>query len=119
MKSVVRIAIGAVLVLCAGLVSAHPGLVSSTPRAGESLATPPSEMRLEFNEAIELAFTSVKLIDAEGKEVRAASARADPADTRAVVVRLPALTAGTYKARWSAVGRDGHRVKGEFGFTVK
>jgi methionine-rich copper-binding protein CopC len=32
---------------------------------------------------------------------------------------VPTLAAGAYKAQWSTVGHDGHRVKGELSFTVK
>ena len=54
-----------------------------------------------------------------GKDIGGEQTRADPADPKSVYVELPALRAGAYRARWSVLGRDGHRVKGELTFSVK
>ncbi|MFD2272298.1 copper resistance protein CopC [Undibacterium arcticum] len=32
---------------------------------------------------------------------------------------LPSLKQGTYGVHWAVVGQDGHRIKGEYNFTVK
>ncbi len=37
----------------------------------------------------------------------------------AVILPLPTLAPGDYKAPWMSVGRDGHHVHGELSFTVK
>jgi len=105
--------------LCsAALAFAHPALVSSTPKSGEALASP-TELRLRFSEPIEPAFTHVELVDPGGLELKVGALSAVKDDANAITIVLPALAPGIYKARWSAAGRDGHRVKGEFSFTVK
>jgi methionine-rich copper-binding protein CopC len=94
-------------------------VVDSTPKNGEALTSAPREMRILFSEPIESAFTNVKVIDGTGKNIGSKPVRPDPTDANAVVVELPALAAGDYKVQWSALGRDGHRVKGEMVFSVK
>ena len=99
---------------------AHGKLLSSTPANGSAVATAPAEIRMQFSEPIEIAFTSVKLlILPEASEVATLKARADKADARAAVVPLPGLASGVYRAQWSTMGHDGHPVKGEIAFTVK
>jgi len=105
--------------LCAALANAHPTLMSSVPKAGQTVDSPPKELLLRFNEPIEPAFTHVKLAGPGLPEAKASPTEAVKDDANAVAVTLPALSAGVYKARWSAMGRDGHRIKGEFSFTVK
>src|SRR5450631_897328 len=101
----IRPAVGAALVLFAALALAHPGLVSSTPKSGEVLDAVPKEMRLKFNEPVEAAFTSVKVVDSAGKEFSGDTTQVDKSDASSVVVALPALPRGAYKARWAALGR--------------
>lgn len=114
-----RLASCAALTLAAGFASAHPGLVSSSPKAGELLDVAPRTIRLSFNEPVEPSFTTVKVTDPSGRELPVQPAQADGGNSRSVALPLTAATPGTYKADWSALGRDGHRMKGEFSFTVK
>ena len=119
MKRLIRGAAALALLSCAALAAAHPALVNSTPKSGDVLDAPPRELRLRFNEPIEVAFTHVELVDGAGVALKGHALELVKGDANALVMTLPALAAGTYKARWSAAGRDGHRVKGEFSFTVK
>jgi methionine-rich copper-binding protein CopC len=119
LETAIRRIVGALLIFPAVLAAAHPALLSSSPKSGDALGTPPGEVRLRFNEPIEAAFTTVKVVDASGNERAANGARADPNDAHAIVVPIEPLAPGAYRAMWSAMGRDGHRVKGEFSFSVK
>jgi methionine-rich copper-binding protein CopC len=114
-----RLTVSAALIFVAELAAAHPALVNSSPKAGEIVDAAPKQIRLSFNEPVEAAFTTVKVVNPSGKEGPAEPTQADGSDARAVVVQLTAVTSGIYKARWSVLGHDGHRVKGEFSFTVK
>lgn len=118
-KTFARAALGAAILSLAGLSLAHPALISSSPKAGDALDMPPREIRLKFNDPIEITFTHVKVFDAARKEIAVEATQRDPSDTSAAVQTLPPLKPGSYKASWTAVGRDGHRVKGEFNFSVK
>ena len=98
---------------------AHAALRSADPPAGSTVAGAPKQIRLQFNEPLEPAFTSVKVVGPGGQEIATRKALLDKADATTVVLPLPLLGAGAYKAQWSTMGHDGHRIKGEFGFTVQ
>lgn len=119
MLSRLGVALAAALALWGSVANAHPSLISSSPKAGEVLNAAPREMRLEFNEAVEASFTSIKIVDSSGNELSVAAVQVDPGDPKGVVAPLTALPAGNYRVLWSAPGRDGHRVKGEFTFSVR
>ena len=107
------------VLLVPGAAAAHAALRAAEPPAGSALATAPAQIRLHFNEALEPAFTAVKLVGPDGKEIAVGQARVDATDPSKVVLPLPPLAPGTYKARWSTMGHDGHRMKGELGFSVQ
>ena len=98
---------------------AHGTLKRSVPAAGAHLGEVPREIRLEFNEAPELAFTSVRLLSADGREI-ALGALAYAVDShRAVITPIAsAMLAGTYTVVWQMAGDDGHPIRGRFEFVV-
>ena len=118
MKPTHRHAVG---LLCAFAISSafgHGTVVSASPKNGATLSTPPTEIRLQFNEPLEQTFTSVKVFASSGKEVTTTE-KTRVAGGNTVVQPLPVLPPGGYKAKWTTVGHDGHRVHGELVFTVK
>ena len=121
MKRLHTMALAATLAasLASPLAFAHAALKGSQPVANAVLEQPPREIRLTFNEKVEPAFSSIVLQDAGGKEVAAGKAMVDAANPLLMKLDLPALAAGAYSVRWVAVGPDGHRRSGQFGFTVK
>ncbi len=90
----------------------------SLPRERRSTA-PPKEISLHFNEKLEAAFSSVKVTDSAGQPIGAAKSHLDPAKPSTLRLELPSLKPGTYGVHWAVVGQDGHRIKGEYKFTVK
>jgi methionine-rich copper-binding protein CopC len=98
---------------------AHAKLESSTPPANAVVSPAPTELRLQFNERLELPFSKVKLVDERGAVIEASKPAADGANLNSLVAKVPALHAGAYRVQWSTVTRDGHKVKGEFSFRVK
>ena len=116
----VLMALGAfAVVLLAPPACAHGKLQASTPKDGSTLEQAPKLVRLQFNEPVEATLTTVKLVDTAGQEVETARAEVPADDAKAVVLTLPALTPGSYRAVWSMVGPDGHRIKGDVKFSVK
>ncbi|MDQ6640103.1 MAG: copper resistance protein CopC [Pseudomonadota bacterium] len=97
---------------------AHGIVETASPKNGATLSTPPSEIRLKFSEPLEPAFTSVRLFSSSGREV-ATTEKARIEEGKTVVLPLPTLAPGAYKAQWRSVGHDGHPVHGELTFTVK
>jgi putative copper export protein/methionine-rich copper-binding protein CopC len=107
------------LIVVPRIADAHTELKASTPRAGAHLAAVPREIRLEFSEVPELAFSSVQLLDPMGAPVRL-SAAVYAADSKRAVISIveTALTAGDYTVVWQVAGDDGHPVRGRFQFTI-
>jgi methionine-rich copper-binding protein CopC len=116
-----RIAISVLLISAFGSTSvfAHGKLLASTPAEGAIVSPAPTELRLQFNEPIESALSSIQLTGPGNKEVSLDKVRKDKDDSKAIVVDVPKLDAGDYRAGWTTAGHDGHRVKGEIRFTVK
>ena len=103
--------------LAASSVWAHAHLKSQTP-AADSTVSAPAQLRLEFSEGIEAAFTKVT-ISKDGAPVPVKSLATEGSDKKILIV-TPAepLTAGTYKVEWHAVSVDTHKSEGAYGFKV-
>lgn len=111
----------AILALAGGVSAsafAHAKLQSSDPQAGSTLARPPRQIRLKFNEALEPAFSKIELTGPRDSAIPVAAA-VDKADATVMTAALPPLSAGAYRIRWSVMTHDGHKTKGEVTFTVR
>jgi len=111
-----------VLVGTARQVSAHAGLEVSTPSANSVLEVGPTEIVLDFDEAIETSLASIVLYDAAGTSVPLDPPAAG-ADDSIVQAAVPAssqsqLDDGVYAVIWRATSADGHVVEGAFSFQV-
>jgi hypothetical protein len=102
----------------AGTAWAHATLQSATPAKDAAVAAP-KEVRLKFNEKLEAAFSSAKVLDSSGKVIETGKATLDDADPSVMKVNVPSLSAGKYTVQYVVVGHDGHRRKGEYSFSVK
>lgn len=101
----------------------HSNLVSSSPGAGETLTTPPTEIRLVFSEPIDPAYTSLDLLDATGKAVLVGAGAPDPSDPRTLVAAIPPgsplATDSLYSVNWRALSAaDGHTTNGFLSFGI-
>ena len=102
-----------------GSASAHGRLKSSIPASGAHLASVPAQVRLDFSEAPELAFTMIRLQTADGRAIAVTAPTYAPDSRRSIVVRVAeAMAAGTYVVMWQIAGDDGHPVRGKFDFVV-
>jgi len=106
----------AIATVAAPAALAHAKLVGSQPAANSVVSPAPAQVRLQFNEPLELPFSKIKLVDDKGAVVEPSKLAADP---KALVAATPSLHAGAYRVQWTTVTRDGHKVKGEFSFQVK
>ena len=98
---------------------AHGKLEMSIPSNGATLSAAPAELKFQFSEPVEAAVSTVKLIGPGDKETALDKPHAAEGDGKTLIVNVPKLDAGAYRARWATSGHDGHRVKGEISFTVK
>lgn len=104
-------------------VVAHSQLVSSQPGAGETLAAPPTEIRLAFSEPIDPHYTSLDLLDGSGRAILAGAGAPDPTDPYVLVASIPAGTSmavdSLYTVNWRALSAaDGHTTQGFLAFGV-
>lgn len=109
----------AVAAIAASNAQAHAKLEASEPHAGSTLSSAPKEIRIKFNEALEPAFSKIRLTAAGNAEVALVPAKVDAADAKTMSAPLPALRTGEYHVLWTTMTHDGHKSKGEFSFTVK
>lgn len=106
-----------VLALLAPTVAAHATPRTFEPASGARIDTPPTELRVEFTEALDPAATTLTLVDAEGAAVPLGPLDVDGARLRATI-DAP-LGAGGHLARWSTISSvDGHKTQGSWSFVV-
>lgn len=100
-------------------IALHGALKSSSPRAGDRLAAVPRELRLTFNERVELPLARVTLSGPSGPVVLGAPAlHPDSNSVLVVPVGGPLSDAGAYTVRWRIAGADGHPVRDTFQFVI-
>lgn len=87
--------------------------------AAESTTTTPPVISVTFSEAVEPKFSSLNVTDEGGKKRNTASSERLPDDPKTLTLALPPLQPGGYLVHWVSVAADGHRMEGEYKFTVK
>ncbi len=100
------------------LLEAHAFLKQAIPDVGSALAHSPNEIRIQFTEAVESAFSKIQVFDASGKEVDKRDVHRDSSNHKLLKVSLPALGVGTYKVVWRVVSVDTHVTNGSYTFRV-
>ncbi len=98
---------------------AHAFLDHADPKVGSAVAAAPPRVAVHFTQSVEPAFSTVRVSDADGKQVDRADVRVDPKDPATLSVGVPDLPAGTYKVEWKVTSVDTHRTHGTFAFTVQ
>ena len=66
----------------------------------------------------EPAFSTLRVLDKDGKQVDRRDKKIDPRDRMQMSVSLPPLPAGTYRVQWRALSVDTHVTEGDFTFAV-
>jgi hypothetical protein len=116
MRSLI-IALTATLALAAPA-SAHAFLDHAEPPVGSTMQKAPRSLSLWFTEAIEPAFSTVTVTDAQGHSVTAGKAQVDPHDRKLMHVPVRALGPGSYRVDWHVLSVDTHRTQGNYNLTV-
>lgn len=97
----------------------HAFLDHAEPAVGSEASKPPLEVKIWFTQQPEHAFSTIKVYNADGKEVDKSDTRTASDDAKALVVSLPKLPPGKYKVVWKVLSIDTHRTEGSFKFTIK
>jgi len=99
---------------------AHPRLKAAGPAPGSVVTASPKAIRIQFSEAVELAFSGIELKNAEGKAQPVGTPTLDAKDKAQLIVPVNGqLTPGKYTVSWHAVGDDTHKQEGSFNFELK
>ena len=100
-------------------VEAHAFLVRAEPRIGSKVSKAPTEVRVWFSETVQARSSSIKVFDANGKQVDKNDTHSDRANRAVLCVSLiPALTSGSYKVVWRVTSADTHVTSGDFHFQI-
>lgn len=113
---------GAAAIVIAGFAPAalaHAFLDRADPRVGSAIDKTPERVTLHFSEQLEPAFSSLKVVDADGHQVDKGDRDLDPKDRTVMRVSIPPLKPGTYKVIWRALSADTHVTQGDFRFEVR
>lgn len=116
-RSCLAMAVTAVVGLGAAAVpaAAHAYLLDSSPEDGATVDDPPTEIVLEFSEAIQPDFVQVAVLDEADEPLKVAAPDvAGPLVTQPVTELQP----GAYRVSYRVVSADGHPVDGSVSFTV-
>ena len=107
------------LMMTAAAAFAHAKLQTSTPADGSTVTAVPTELRLTYNEPVEVSMSAIKVTGAGDTVVATDKVTADQGNDKTLVQSLPKLAPGDYRVQWNTMGHDGHHTKGEIRFTVK
>lgn len=99
---------------------AHPVYVDSTPGAFESVSSSPEEVSVTFSEAIELSYSSIRVLGPDGSRVDNNDPHNFEGDTASIAATLqPNLPEGEYTVTTRVLSAvDGHIVEETFVFGV-
>src|SRR5262245_50100887 len=102
----------------AGHVWAHANLLRAVPESSAVLQQPPARVTLWFSERIAPDFSTIQVLDAQGRRVDHDDAVAQE-DATVLTVTLQPVPHGLYTVAWKNVSMvDGYRVRGSFVFAV-
>lgn len=101
------------------IVSAHAFVDHAEPKVGSDVSPAPTEVKIWYTQAVEPAFSKIKVLDSAGQEVDKKDTGQDSNDKHLLMVSLPPLPPGVYKVVWKVVSVDTHHTQGDFKFTVK
>lgn len=94
---------------------AHTGIKSTLPADDAVLETMPESLKLNFKGKVRLIKVDIKDETGEALDIGFKPVT-DPG--KSFSVELPELAPGAYTVSWSSMGRDSHKIKGDFNFSV-
>jgi methionine-rich copper-binding protein CopC len=120
-RSVLRLVCVSVAFLAAtaGPVWAHAFPDHSEPRVGSEVKGSPPLVRIWFDSRIEPLFSTISVVDQQGRRIDTGKGGVDPSDPTLLVTNLPSVPPGLYTVIWDVIAVDGHRTEGKFNFTVR
>jgi copper resistance protein C len=106
------------MALAASGAGAHAFLDHASPAVGSTVHGSPALVQLWFSQELEPAFSTVKVLSPDGKQIDKQDKRVDQADAAVLQVSVPQLAPGRYRVVWRALSVDTHVTEGDFTFDV-
>ena len=99
---------------------AHALIAKSNPAPSQSLPSPPSKVDVYFTDPVDIRYSTVKVLDPNGKEVQNNDLKYLTSDQSALTVSLPSgLANGVYTVSTKVLDQtDGHVTENGFVFAV-
>ena len=101
------------------MATGHAVLQRAEPRVESTLKRAPDEVKLYFTERLESAYSSLRVVDAQGRQVDRRDSRVDRANPLLLRATLPPLLPGTYKVHWRVLSIDADVTEGTFTFRIE
>ena len=98
--------------------AAHASLDHANPSVGSTVQGSPGEVKVWFSEAVEPAFSTLRVVDEAGASVDRGDKAVDPGDRTLIKVSLQPLAPGKYKVLWRVRSVDSDTTVGSFSFSV-
>lgn len=114
--AVVLMSTGLFFAVPSAFAHARPKVMTPAP---DSVGPSPSVVSITFSEAVEPKFSSINVTDEQGKKLNTASSVPAANDPKTLTLAMPVLSPGGYLVQWVSLAADGHRLEGEYKFTVK
>jgi copper transport protein len=95
----------------------HASIRDSKPSPRQRLETAPKQVEIDFDQAVKIFASGIKVFDSKGKAYALGSHL--ESGGHALIAPLRPLPTGAYTVRWQALSDDGHVVSGVFTFGVR
>lgn len=118
MKTFISIASLLAVLVFAPMAEAHALLDHAVPAVGGTVHAAPAEIQLWFTQDLEAAFSTVRVLDPNGKQVDKVDARVDRNNATLLRVSLWPLAPGIYRVVWRVLSVDTHVTEGDYRFEV-
>jgi len=98
-------------------VEAHAFVARASPAVGSTVHTAPAQVRIQYSEQLEPAYSTAHVEDASGATV-STEAHVDANERSVLILSLNPLKPGRYRVIWKVLSVDTHVTNGSFVFTV-
>jgi methionine-rich copper-binding protein CopC len=98
---------------------AHTHLERSEPQENAVLESAPKTITLWFSSRIEPKFSHIKVTNSAGKFVHDGDSSTSEDQRQLSIKLIEGLGAGAYEVHWNVISDDGHRMRGDYSFSVK
>lgn len=117
MQRLLALLVAVFVIVLSDTAEAHARLVSANPSSGSAVGGVRA-ISLTFSERFAAPFSTVEVEDGLGRGIALTKTVSEDGKTLGGAFAAP-LPAGTYRVTWAIAATDGHRMTGNYSFTVR